>query len=308
MVASIPDLRERIAKAEEFLLSAQTEEGLWSDFALEPGGSEAWTTAEVAVALAEPPVGPKSIAAIRRAADLLHSMNKGNGWGYNRSTATDADTTAWVLRFLANIDDLRGIDATALLQAFVDADGSAHTFRGFDFGSWNGAHADVTPAVGLALAAVEAPKPTLQKLRAASLAAFGAEPPWQAFWWTTATYAVAQNLEFLAACGGIPREVCRVVQPWLARARSRSAFEAAQLLMCAVCVAPKVVYLSAVQLLQRQNVNGSWAPSPVLLVPSQHDSRMHEVFADIQGIFTTGMALIAVKRAICVIGSLSESE
>lgn len=292
----VSELRRRIARAEGFLREAQTADGLWPDFVLEPGASDAWTTAVVAFALAQPPVDPESMTTLRTAADALHRLPRAGGWGYNLRAAPDADSTAWVLRFLGYVDDLRGLDAPTFLQRFLDEAGAAHTFRGAEFGTWRDAHADVTPVAGLALVAVAAPAMIVERVRSAVLAALGSETPWRAFWWTADAYAVARNLEFLAASGGVPDPAANVVRAWLPSVSPGSGLEAAQLLTCAVLTARKLAPLHAARLLRLQRADGSWAPSPTLLVPSQSSGERSPAAADVRASFTTAMAVLALKQ------------
>jgi hypothetical protein len=120
-------------------------------------------------------------------------MRRADGWGYNRATASDADTTSFALR-------LAGGDAS-VLDRYVDDDGRAHTFAGTHFGSWAWAHADVTATVGIALADAGE---DATALRRAALRDIGA---WNSFWWTTDAYAVARTLELLDVTGDIPPAV-----------------------------------------------------------------------------------------------------
>jgi hypothetical protein len=200
-----------------FLLARQDRDGAWRDYALEPGASDAWTTSVVGLALdglrdAEPAVGRarRHVAALRRA----------EGWGYNERTATDADSTAYAVRFT------RG--DPAVLSRWLDADGNAHTFAGTQFGTWAWAHADVTAAVGLALA-------DPRTVRRAVLAARQRDGLWRSFWWATPAYATARALELLAASGGVPPVAAAAAAAWLETAGPpTTAFEATQRLDAAL--------------------------------------------------------------------------
>jgi hypothetical protein len=285
---------------EAFLLRSQSAEGQWRDFALEPGASEAWTTACVGWVLARPAARGSTQRALHNAACSLHASIRRNGWGYNVATAIDADTTAWVLRFLAAIDDLRTLDAAACLLPFVDANGAARTFACADrFGRWGEQHADVTPLVGLAL--LEAGRASqAAPIRAACLAGFDARVPWRSFWWNTDAYAIARNLEFLAVSGGIPPDVLGGCRTWLGhRSAPSSVFECAQLAIVARLVDAsdaRAQFVAA--LVSAQHADGGWSASHALLVPSQRvapreaGARAHE---DVRRLMTTAMATLALK-------------
>src|SRR5207245_6691366 len=84
----------------------------------------------------------------RAAAAVWRSQREG-GWGYNRGTGPDADTSAWVLRFLSACGF--GVEPTSYLAPYIDPGGGVHTFREPGFGSWTDAHDDVAANAGLAL-------------------------------------------------------------------------------------------------------------------------------------------------------------
>src|SRR6516165_2668721 len=96
-----------------FLLERQDDEGLWRDYALEPGSSEAWTTSYVGAAVAI--LAPRS-RALQRARAAVAGRRRDDGWGYNSATACDADSTAWSLRFLQT-------QSGSALVRYIDVEG-----------------------------------------------------------------------------------------------------------------------------------------------------------------------------------------
>src|SRR5829696_5678304 len=90
-----------VAAGVRFLSARQHDDGHWRDFDLPPGSSDAWLTGWVGYALS-------------RSAELLSTPTRGldaatkalamtrrtGGWGFNGRAACDADSTAWVIRFL----------------------------------------------------------------------------------------------------------------------------------------------------------------------------------------------------------------
>lgn len=300
--AAISDLIQGLAAAEAFLLRSQGPGGLWSDFLLAPGASQAWTTAWVGYALAGIPVRSEALGPLRRASDALHAQVSARGWGYNAETAPDADSTAWSILFLARVDDLRSVDGARLIAEFLDERSAAHTFRGDRFGTWADAHEDVTPVVGMALAAVGA-RDVVPGVRAVCLGSLGEDPPWRAFWWTSAAYPVARNLEFLKVSGGIPISARSRVADWFARQRNpQSAFDAAQRLAVALHIqAGQRATELVTTVLDWQLPDGSWSSSPHLLVPPQRPS-VHgpqpQAYADARRLFTTAAVVMALKLAL----------
>ncbi len=278
-----------LADGARFLRASQQPDGMWRDYALEPGAAETWTTCAAALALtvAEPTAaGADAIAGARAA---VRARARRDGWAYNAATACDADSTAWAVRLL-------GAGASAL-GPYLDPAGHAHTFADPDrFGTWSGRHADVTALAGLALVAAGAPGDAIATVRAAVLAARDPGGGWRAFWWTTNLYATARALEFLAATGGIAPETAAGARVQLTRARARapeSALEAAQRLHVAVLAGADTRPHRA-DLLHRQDPDGGWPPSPALLVPDQRTGAPGVPHADPGRVMTTALALVAL--------------
>jgi hypothetical protein len=277
-----------------FLLNAQDEDGFWRDYLLQPGISTAWTTACVGRVLTEYP------AATQRARMALLRERRPTGWGYNMSVSTDADSTAWVLRFMARTGDACVYSAMDLLKPFITGNGAAQTFRNANFfGTWADEHADVTPAVGLALIECTGDSGLTDRIRRCVLDNQRKDGSWNSFWWSTDAYATAKSLEFLNACGGIPEETRRSASAWLAaRPLAASSFEAANLLAALVyCGQGNASQAQSVVevLMDTRNVDGSWPASNVLLVPDQHSSSEPAPrFRDIRSLMSTSAVLEAL--------------
>jgi hypothetical protein len=299
------DLKRAVERAEAFLIERQNADGLWRDYELEPGPSEAWTTACVTWALVSAPINSRSAQAVRAAADALHAIRVAGGWGYNRHTASDADTTAWVWRVLGTLDDGRGLFASECLQRYVTPLGAARTFHNTErFGTWSQEHADVTPLVGLALIAVGAGRHVVDRLRSAAMGARMQGGAWCSFWWSTDAYATARNLEFLAASGGLSSEVCGDVQTWMSdRPAPRSPFEAAHLLLASALLerSPSQLCAQLVEtLLEWQMEDGGWPASKVLLGPDQdkESTRPASVHSDLNRIMSTAQVCEILKMRV----------
>lgn len=291
---------DAVAAAERFLLERQSEDGLWRDYsALEPGASEAWVTAVVAWALTAPPFAERVVGPVTAAAEALHTLRKGIGWGYNRHTAVDADTTAWVWRFLSRIDDYRALPASRDLSRFLSPDGAARTFDGEPYGAWACPHADVTPVVGLALMDVHASVELQDRVRAAVLSQCDAQGLWRSYWWTSDAYAIARNLEFLSARGGVPETMKGRIQEWLEEeAIAQSSFDVAQQLAAAVCIGAPQSERFSDALIGMQTHDGGWLASCTLLVPAQRNAKAGatpQAYADEQRLMSTAMATAALK-------------
>ncbi len=245
---------------------------------------------------------------MKAAIDALHALQKPAGWGYNRHTAADADSTAWACRVLTALSSRHDLPQAALLQQFIHPDGSSQTFAGKErFGSWAGYHADVQPMIGNALVRLfavtnDAALPAIIRLMRACCILSAKPEGWTSFWWTTDAYAIACNLEFLQSSGGIPATICKSAANWLADAAlPQSAFEAAQYLMIALLTGTDAEkHISC--LVETQLEDGSWLSSGVLLVPPQFDkSNVAPAYPDIRRLMSTAMALIALKSVLAAI-------
>src|SRR5437879_5014552 len=98
-------LRRWVSEAIEagltYLIDHQSNDGLWRDYDMKRGQSEASSTAWVGWCLAHFDRRPLCGISVRKATMALGGICKPTGWGFNRHTETDADSTAWALRFLS---------------------------------------------------------------------------------------------------------------------------------------------------------------------------------------------------------------
>ena len=96
--------KQAISAAEYYFVNRRRADGLWYDCSLPPGVSEDWITAYVAWVLTNRSFNAYLVILMRAAARALIGARRAGGWGYNRKTSTDADSTAWVVRFLSAIE------------------------------------------------------------------------------------------------------------------------------------------------------------------------------------------------------------
>jgi hypothetical protein len=293
-------VQRAIVAAISFLTLSQDDDGYWRDYQLPPGRSEAWTTACVGYALlAASQYERISDSALRRAAAALLAAQRPEGWGYNRRTACDADSTSWVIRFLARLGTLDGISATAVLSPYVTPTNRIRTFASVDrFGSWALEHDEVAPLAGLALFSAGECRQAAG-IRAAVLDSW-TESGWRPFWWHGRTYVCAQNLEFLLVSGGIPEDLAQTERRRLTESMTyASAFDIAQQLAAAVYLdATRDAWRLSDTLLDLQCMDGGWPPSTVLLVPDQREPSKIHVQCDDRRLLTTTVSLVALTRWI----------
>lgn len=193
-----------LSRAIDFLMSQQAHTGRWSDFLLPAGPSDEWVTAFVGACLLEAPAEQTRRAARRAWEALLRRRRDEAGWGYNRLTPADADSTAWALRLAAGLgisDDGRVAAAHAFLSGHVLADGGITTYaerdpirrytrlpEGASFAGWQAPHACVTAAAAPVLGPV-----ALDYLRREQ----GDAGNWRGYWWPDDEYTTALAADVL---------------------------------------------------------------------------------------------------------------
>jgi len=288
---------DALRRARDFLLARQAADGFWRDYALPPGQSSSWVTAVTGFALGSSGAGPVTLGAVSRAADALGAACRPTGWGYNEVVASDADSSAWALRLFRVAGREPPIAAEPCLRAYLGPSGGAQTFvASARYGTWVEEHADVTPVVGLALVESGAEEVTVSRLRSAVLGQ-RVRGLWSSFWWTVDAYAIARNLEFLQATGGIPHDVRAAARVDLeSRSGAESVFEAANLLVAAVLAGASRERFHS-WIVERQLPSGGFGPSRALKLPHQRaTSSEPPVFEDGAGVLTAAMAVLALAQ------------
>jgi hypothetical protein len=302
--AAIRSVSNVVQRGIHCLLLRQSPDGFWRDYHLPPGMSEAWSTAWVGWCLAScsPPSRSEVRTCLQKALRAVCGCYGSGGWGYNRTKGSDADSTAWAVRFLS-VAGISAGPAAARLESFLDLHGRAHTFLERDAGTWGDAHPDVTAMVGLALLAAQPSGHSIARVREAVLRTREPGAGWQSFWWTTNTYATYWSVEFLRRSGGLPAEVGSEIQQWLQHKSdlTASAFELSHRLLLAIALrlcGDPLVEMLVDGLLELFEANNGWPPSAHLLVPSRSDGAdLRNVgFHDSEGLMTTAIASHALTQ------------
>jgi hypothetical protein len=307
-----------LAGAVEFLLLHQAQTGRWSDFVLPAGPSDEWVTAFVATSLLETGAHAALDPARRAWAALLRRRPEEPGWGYNRLTPADADSTAWALRLASAlaVENLeRVVAAGHFLTRHVREGGGVTTYAERDpihrytrlpddasMAGWQAAHACVTAA-----AAPAAGQPALDYLSGEQTA----DGHWEGYWWWDDEYTTALAAEALAPA----RE--RAVAWALTRVRASGAVESTdgksspwatawcvRILRLASTPAARAACDAAVRwLVETQRADGSWrssarlrVPMPAHLDPSGHDKRIEAL--DQHRVFTTAAVAAALGARV----------
>jgi hypothetical protein len=288
-----------ICRGIDFLLQQQDKDGFWREFDLQPGASESWTTAWVGWCLTRAFARGRTRQfqiheSCKRAAVTLWRSRHEDGWGYNRGTGPDADTTSWVLRFLSACGFR--VEPTMYLAPHVDTGGGVHTFLEPGFGSWTDAHDDVAANAGLALLTTSASPLLVARVKHRLARRF----PGETFWWSTPTYGAAWTLRFLRASGGISHHIRKAAQNWIADLpESDSSFEVAHRLVAVVeteasnCAAVGLVN----QLLDLAGPHG-WPGSSLLLVPPRDSGPQSAPNPELRGLMTTAICVWTLSEWI----------
>jgi hypothetical protein len=287
-----------IERGVDALLDLQGGDGFWREFDLKPGPSVAWATGWVGWCLmgAAPSLIDRRFRvreACRRASAALLRTGMAGGWGYSLQTGPDADTCAWVLRFLASCG--YRIDPRAYLDRYIDPGGGVHTFLEPSYGAWTHAHDDVAANVGLALAEMEVGQSWCGRaIRERLESRF----PGETYWWSTPEYGVAWTLRCFARSGGVPDRVRALASDWIAsRPRPSTAFETVHRLIAlqSLAVADEVGAVLVNDLLDLAGAAG-WPGGAYLLVPPMDDGPPSPPNEELHGLLTTSLCVRALSE------------
>jgi hypothetical protein len=288
-----------LRRAVGFLFDQQDQDGGWRDFQLQKGVSTVWTTAYVAVRLAQEEVldARTSPALEGAAAFLRRHRHAGGGWGYNGHCMADADSTATALLFLRGRHPAPAVKDIALLAAFQNPDGGFATYRTLPDGHpWRVSNPELTPTVVRALSQFLPAHHVILTRAREWLGRVVLDPENKAYWWTTPAYMHTE----MARIG------LRTAESQLKMVRFTSVFEAACNLERHALQGRAHEHKRDVEvLIMRQLADGSWPSTPILRVPGAlirpRSIQLNQVpaNADQHRIFTTATAfgaLGAIRR------------
>lgn len=295
------------------LARRQDRDGFWRDFQLKPGSSEAWSTAWIGWGLSHALPSPETARAIHVASQALTQCMRNDGWGYNRLTGSDADSTAWAVRLMSIISPSAARNALPALARYIDPFGEVHTFSDVRLGRWSDAHADVTAVAGLACIEADANRELIMRIRHAVLQRAQSAWPPTSYWWATQAYGLAWTIVFLSRSGGVPQSLAKATLRWLEQQQKKnlSTFDHALHLLCLVTLdqAQSELAVWHVCRLTASCQSYGWDGATTLLVPQQETDDENTLepgpHAD-SGLMTTSLALAVLcrwRRAIVTVSA-----
>jgi squalene cyclase len=288
-----------VGRGIEFLCRNQYADGSWSDWALPPGESRAWTTAYVGWKLGTLPRELAPARALDRAASWLAGAGFADGgWGYGPGTGPDADSTALALLFLGG-QGQRLRSAMPVLLSHQQSDGGFATYtRAWNHGAWTLSQPEVTATVMLAL--LDDPGAHEPVAAAARYLRAHRRPDglWPSYWWTSPLYATDVALAGLGDDTTVtPHRVAAAVRAEV----TATAFDLALQVSCLRRLGDTAAAsAAAAELTARQLADGSWPCGPVLRLTHRHVTEPWHaadpgpLFADEHRLFATATAVAAL--------------
>lgn len=297
-------VREAVRAAVGFLDGANSD-GPWHDFDLPVGESDRWVTAYVLSMLGRVPpelVSSRERARAQKSLDWLVSCRTtGGGWGYNGTTADDADSTGWAILALRDFHRPVPAESLDIIQRCRTVCGGVSTYPPDTApgGSWTTGVADVTPVALRALG----PEVTLAGRAQSMRFLESVQQPdgtWPSFWWLTPLFGTCRVLEVMDQ----PSRRSTLDQT-LRRWYPLGSFESALLLACRTSLGSgRRESLLLESLLAAQEAGGSWRGSAYLrLTDPLVDEPWKAIdagpaFVDQKSVFTTATVLMALAGLV----------
>jgi squalene-hopene/tetraprenyl-beta-curcumene cyclase len=298
-----------------YIVSNQSPNGQWLDFALPTGPSDAWVTGYTGLSLTMLPQEFRTTEvemAIQRAIPWCRAaMNPDYGWGYNSITGSDADSTANMISFLTSSGLTIPSECYLKLQSFQKDNGGFATYnRDNREDTWGDCHPDVTPvALNALLTGKTKTDGVLTKGRDFVVKKQDPKGSWQSYWWKTPLYSTWANLVLLEKTGwDYRKDNCRVFL--LEQIIPSDPFELALYAGCLCLVSgdhdsSAVIESAFPALMEMQLSDGSWTAYPKLRLTDNHlrEPWAHldpgHLYRDSQRIFTTATALRVMAPWYC---------
>lgn len=295
-------------RAAQFLIAERRQDDFWRDFRLVNGESDEWVTAFVGYALVTSGAALPAGLTAQTVSALLRRQRPEGGWGYNRISPADSDSTAWALRFLgaADYSGPEMDSARAFLLSHLRAEGGLSTYAettslrfggiATDDSGWRSGHLCVAAnAAGLI------GEPLVGHL----LSSQGRDGAWSAYWWRGDAFATALAAESLATADAAGERRARAAGWARRRAASASgAFDRAWLIRILAMGDAEdraQARAMALALAAEQSLDGGWDSSAEMLFPDPAEIRRRDdapIVRDGLRLFTAASALLALGSII----------
>jgi len=196
------EIRSSLKDAVRFLQSVQGGDGSWTDYNLPVGVSDQWVTAYAALALAQYGNAFGSSDAVASALNASGWLSENRtyraGWGYNKVTGPDSDSTAIAIALFDELGlPVMEQDRLFLREHWRDGEGIA-TYDGP--AAWGTGHWDVTPWGYHGLRQEDRELYREGFLRAMGNNRMG-NGFWRSYWWRNPFYSTFITLEVLERIG-----------------------------------------------------------------------------------------------------------
>jgi hypothetical protein len=241
---------------------------------------------------------------------LLARQRREGGWGYNRISPADSDSTAWALKFLAAAaySGPEVEPARAFLLSHLRTEGGLSTYAAstsLRFGGAAAAPDDAGWRSGHLCVAANAAGLIGEPLAGHLLLSQGPDGAWPAYWWRDDAFATALATESLAARETARESRVRAAAWARRRAASAShAFDRAwliRILSTGGAADRAQARTMALALAAEQRPDGGWDSSAEMLFPDPAELRRHEelpIVRDENRLFTAASALLALASAL----------
>lgn len=297
-------------RAAGFLIAERQQDDFWRDFRLVNGASDEWVTAVVGHALVTSGVPLPAGLAAQTVRALLARQRPEGGWGYNRISPADSDSTAWALKFLeaAAYSGPEVGAAKAFLLSHLRTEGGLSTYAAATSLRFSGASTapdDAGWRSGHLCVAANAAGLIGEPLVGYLLASQDADGAWPAYWWRDDAFSTALATESLAPIATASESRLRAAAWARRRAASAStAFNRAwliRILSTGGAAERAQARTMALTLAAEQRPDGGWDASAEMLFPDPAEVRRHEdapIVRDERRLFTAASALLALTSTL----------
>ncbi|MFX0208562.1 MAG: prenyltransferase/squalene oxidase repeat-containing protein [Candidatus Hodarchaeota archaeon] len=199
MFGRLERIDEMISRGTDYILGMKETDGCWVDFILPHGMSDEWVTAYTTAALSKSPSLHHHLKVSIKW--LQERFRPSEGWGYNRNTPTDADSTALAFLALHRMNVPLPEDAHTTLLRYRLPNGGYSTYLNEDLDYMQGV-GPIEIIAGVLLTQLEAGliEPSIIYESVTYLVSQKrGDGGWNSFWWKDDLFATCRVLNALNA-------------------------------------------------------------------------------------------------------------